>query len=42
MATLRHLARWIAWQIGEHDAPAYQPPAHITFFSSYGNRDAAA
>jgi hypothetical protein len=34
MATIRNLARWIAWQIGEHDAPAYQPPAHITFFSS--------
>jgi hypothetical protein len=36
MAALRHLARWIAWQIGEHDLPATQPPAHITVFSGDG------
>jgi hypothetical protein len=35
MAALRHLARWIAWQIGEHGAPRDHPPAHITVFSSY-------
>jgi hypothetical protein len=33
MAALRHLARWIAWQIGEHDStPLSQPPARITLF----------
>jgi hypothetical protein len=42
MAALRHLARWIAWQIGDHDeAPTYQPPAHITFFSTDATVDAA-
>jgi hypothetical protein len=34
MAALLHLARWIAWQIGEQGAPLHQPPAHITVFSS--------
>jgi hypothetical protein len=37
MAALRHLARWLAWHIGEHDAapaPAYGPPARITVFST--------
>ena len=37
MVTLLHLARWIAWQIGEHEAtPLNQPPAHITVFSADG------
>jgi hypothetical protein len=36
MAAIRHIARWIAWQIGDHEAPANQPPAHITVFSADG------
>jgi hypothetical protein len=36
MARLLHLARWIAWQIGDHDAAPSHPPAHITVFSSKG------
>jgi hypothetical protein len=40
MAALRHLARWIAWQIGEASrAPLNQPPAHITVFSTDGVED---
>jgi hypothetical protein len=34
MAALRHLARWIAWHIGEVEAPLNQPPARITVFSA--------
>jgi len=34
MAALRHFARWIAWQIGEHGASPSHPPARITVFSS--------
>jgi hypothetical protein len=34
MAALLHLARWIAWQIGDHDASPSHPPARITVFSS--------
>jgi len=34
--TIRHLARWITWQIGEHDEARTHPPAHITVFSSDG------
>jgi hypothetical protein len=40
MATLRHLARWLAWQIGAHDAAlaaAQVPPARITVFSTDGD-----
>jgi hypothetical protein len=36
MAALLHLARWIAWQIGEHDARPSHPPAHITVLSADG------
>jgi hypothetical protein len=36
VATIRHLARWIAWQIGEHEKPTDQPPAHITVFLGDG------
>jgi len=36
MATLRHLARWIAWQIGDHDLAPTHPPAHITVLSADG------
>jgi hypothetical protein len=32
MAALLHLARWIAWQIGDHDAAPTHPPARITVF----------
>jgi hypothetical protein len=39
MAALLHLARWIAWQIGDHDAHLSQPPAHITVISSDGVED---
>jgi hypothetical protein len=40
MAALRHLARWIAWQVSEHHAsPLNQPPAHITVFSTDGVED---
>jgi hypothetical protein len=39
MATLLHLARWIAWQIGDHDAGLTQPPAHITVLSTGGVED---
>jgi hypothetical protein len=35
MSALRHVMRWIAWQIGESDPVALdQPPARITVFSS--------
>ena len=37
MAAIRHFARWIAWQMGEHETPKNQPPAHITVFSSEGD-----
>ena len=37
MTTLWHLARLIAWHMGEHHATAVnQPPAHITVFSADG------
>ena len=39
MATIRHIARWLVWQIADHDAapvPAYDPPARITVFSTTG------
>jgi hypothetical protein len=39
MAALLHLARWIAWQIGDHDAPSSHPPAHITVLSADGVED---
>jgi hypothetical protein len=39
MGALLHLARWIAWQIGEHDASPSHPPAHITVFSADGVED---
>jgi hypothetical protein len=32
MAILR-FARWFAWQLGELDRPADQPPARITVIS---------
>jgi hypothetical protein len=34
MGTLLHLARWIAWQVGDHTGELYQPAARITVFSS--------
>jgi hypothetical protein len=39
MATLRHLARWIAWHIGDHAAALSHPPAHITVLSADGVED---
>jgi hypothetical protein len=39
MAALRHLARWIAWQIGDHETAANHPPAHITVLSADGVED---
>ena len=39
MATLLYLARWIAWQIGDHDVASSHPPAHITVFSDAGVED---
>jgi hypothetical protein len=39
MATLLHLARWIAWQIGDHATVPTHPPAHITVFSTDGVED---
>jgi len=29
-----HLARWLAFQLGENDEPLTHPPARITVFSS--------
>jgi hypothetical protein len=34
MTALLHLARWIAWQIGDHEGPVEHPPARITVFSA--------
>jgi hypothetical protein len=34
-----HLARWLAWQLGELDRPPEAPPARITVIS--GARRAA-
>jgi len=31
---LFHLARWLAWQLGELDRAPVCPPARITVFSS--------
>jgi len=39
MGTLLHLARWIAWQIGDHAASRSHPPAHVTVFSADGVED---
>jgi hypothetical protein len=39
MAALLHLARWIAWQVSDHDATPSHPPAHITVFSTDGVED---
>jgi len=40
MFAIRHVMRWIVWQMGEHHAsPLDQPPAHITVFSSDGVED---
>jgi hypothetical protein len=39
VGAIRNLARWIAWQIGEHDAAMSQPSAHITVFSDGGVED---
>jgi hypothetical protein len=39
MATLLHLARWIAWQISDHDASHSHPPARITVLSADGVED---
>jgi hypothetical protein len=36
VATIRHFAAWIAWQIGDHEIALTHPPAHITVFSSDG------
>jgi hypothetical protein len=33
-AALWHLARWLAWQVGELDRPAKRPLANITVFST--------
>jgi hypothetical protein len=30
---IRHLARWLAFQLGEIDRPVDCPPARITVFS---------
>jgi len=30
---IRHLARWLAWQIGELERSADRPPARITVLS---------
>jgi hypothetical protein len=32
-SAILHLAKWLAWQIGEHDEPVRQPPARITVIS---------
>jgi hypothetical protein len=39
MAAIRNVVRWIAWQIGDHESPANQPPARITVFSANGVED---
>jgi hypothetical protein len=36
VATIRHFAAWLAWRIGDHEAPTTHPPAHITVFSGDG------
>lgn len=33
-STLLHFARWLAWQLGEHEQPLNQPPARITLISA--------
>jgi hypothetical protein len=32
MATLRHLAHWLAWQLSDHRMEPTHPPARITLF----------
>jgi hypothetical protein len=39
MAMLLHLARWLAWQMGDHGRAPAHPPAHITVFSAGGVED---
>jgi hypothetical protein len=39
VGAIRHFARWLAWQIGEHGIAPSQPLAHITVFSSDGVED---
>ena len=34
MTPLKHLARWLAWQLRDIDVPASQLPARITIFST--------
>jgi hypothetical protein len=35
VSAIRHLARWLAWQLSDHDDPAADlAPASITVFSS--------
>jgi hypothetical protein len=33
-ATIVHIARWLAWQLGEPERPRAERPASITVFSS--------
>jgi hypothetical protein len=35
VSAIRHIARWLAWQVGDHDdSPADLAPASITVFST--------
>ncbi len=34
VSAIRHLARWLAWQLGESEAPVYERPASITVIST--------
>jgi hypothetical protein len=34
VSAIRHLARWLVWQLGEPEAPAYERPASITVIST--------
>jgi hypothetical protein len=35
VSAIRHLARWLVWQVGDHDHESvYLAPASITVFST--------
>jgi len=35
-ALLISVARWLAWQVADHDEPIHETPARITVFSTNG------
>ena len=34
VSAIRHLAKWLVWQLGEPEPPAYERPASITVIST--------